>query len=173
MTKEPNQWESEGKKAFAAGNYPAAAEAFRQAAEGYTLGRDGVHAAEMSNNQSVALLKAEQPQQAYDAAAGTDKTFEALGDKKRQGMALGNQAAALAELKRNEEAIALYERAAALFAEVGEGDLRSMVLKGAAGIRLKQGKLNDTAMDMLGSLGAVEKPTIFQRILKFLLRFRP
>ncbi len=127
----------------------------------------------MNNNLSVSLLKAGQFQEAHAAALDTDKTFESAGDKNKQAMSLGNQAAALEELKRHEEALALYDRAAALFAESGNGDMRALVLKSAAAIRLKQGKLNDTAMDMLGSLGAVEKPTLFQRFLKFLLRFKP
>jgi len=173
MTKEPKQWETEGKRAYTAGKYSEAAQAFQEAARAYTLGRDGLHAAEMNNNLSVSLLKAGRFQESYAAALDTDKTFEGAGDKNKQAMALGNQAAALGELKRHEEALALYDRAAALFAETGNGDMRALVLKSAAAIRLKQGKLNDTAMDMLGSLGAVEKPTLFQRFLKFLLRFKP
>ena len=173
MTKEPKQWELEGKRAFANGRYNEAANAFREAAQEYSLGRDAPRAAEMNNNQSVALLKAGKVQEAYDAVIGTDETFKAVGDVTKQAMAFGNQAAALEELKRHEEALVLYDRAAALFAETGEGDMRSIVLKSAAAIRLKQGKLTDTAMNMLGSLGAVEKPTLLQRILKFFLRFRP
>ena len=173
MTKEPTQWETEGKRAFAAGKYIEAANAFREASRGFTLGRDGLHAAEMDNNLSVSLLKANKPQEAFEAANGTDKTFETWGDKSKQAMALGNQAAALEAMKRNDEALDLYDRAAAIFAETGDGDMRSLVLKSAAAIRLKQGKLNDTAMDMLGSLGAVEKPSLLQRFLKFLLRFKP
>lgn len=173
MTKEPHQWEADGKRAFAAGKYIEAANAFREASQGFTLGRDGLHAAESNNNLSVSLLKANKPQEALDAATGTEKIFESAGDVKKQAMALGNQAAALEELKRYDEALALYDRAASLFADAGDGDMRSLVLKSAAAIRLKQGKLNDTAMDMLGSLGAVEKPSLFQRFLKFLLRFKP
>ena len=173
MTKEPKQWETEGKRAFASGKYIEAANAFREASSGYSLGRDGLHAAEMDNNLSVSLLKANKPQEAFDAANGTDKTFETWGDKSKQAMALGNQAAALDELKRYDEALDLYTRAASIFAETREGDMRSLVLKSAAAIRLKQGKLNDTAMEMLGSLGAVEKPSLLQRFLKFLLRFKP
>ncbi len=172
MEKEPKQLELEGKRAFAAGKYIEAANAFAEAARGYSLGRDGVHAAEMKNNQSVSLLKAGNAQEAYEAAKGTDETFKTFGDVKKQAMAFGNQASALDELKRYDEALALYDRAASLFAETGEGDMRSLVLKSAAAIRLKQGKLTDTAMDMLGSLGAVEKPTLWQRFLKFLLRFK-
>ena len=173
MEKEPHQLAEEGKRAFAAARYDEAARLFADAARGYSLGRDGLHAAEMNNNRSVALLKNNQPQESLDAALGTDKVFEAASDAMRQGMALGNQAAALEAMKRNDEALDLYDRAAAIFAETGDGDMRSLVLKSAAAIRLKQGKLNDTAMDMLGSLGAVEKPSLLQRFLKFLLRFKP
>ena len=173
MNKEPKQWEIEGKRAFASGRYAEAANAFREASREYSLGRDGLHAAEMDNNLSVSLLKGNKPQEALDAATGTDKTFETRGDKSKQAMALGNQAAALDALKQYNEALELYERAAAIFAETREGDMRSLVLKSAAAIRLKQGKLSDTAMDMLGSLGAVEKPSLLQRFLKFLLRFKP
>lgn len=172
MPKEPKQLELEGKRAFAAGKYMDAANAFAEAAKEYGLGRDGLHAAEMQNNQSVSLLKAGKAHEAYEAAKGTDEMFKAFGDVKKQAMAFGNQAAALDELKRYDEALALYEQAASLFAETGDGDMRSLVLKSAAAIRLKQGKLTDTAMDMLGSLGAAEKPSLWQRFLKFLLRFK-
>jgi tetratricopeptide (TPR) repeat protein len=171
--KQPHEFEAEGKRAFASKRYAQAAEAFRQAAQGYALGRDGLHAAEMNNNLSVSLLKMNRPQEAYEAAAGADKIFEGANDVKRQGMALGNQAAALDALKRYEESLALYERAAALLAQANANDLRAMVLKEAAAIRLKQGKLNDAGMQMLGSLAAAEKPSLLQRFLKFLLRFRP
>lgn len=172
MAQEPHQLAEEGKRAFADGRFAEAARLFEQAAEGFTLGRDGLHAAEMRNNLSVALLQDKKPQQALDAAAGTDKTFEAASDVKRQAMALGNQAAALEALGRLDEALALYERAAELFSKIHEGGLRSMVLKSAAAIRLRQGKVTESAMKMLGSLDAVEKPSLFQRILKFFLRLR-
>lgn len=170
MEKEPNQLADEGKRAFAAGRYAEAARLFADASQVFTLGRDAAQAAEMDNNRSVALLKDNQPDQALEAAAGTDKVFESIHDLKRQAMALGNQAAALEALKRFDEALPLYERAAVLFDDCGEKDLRSMVLKSVAGIRLKQGKLNAAGMEMLGSLGSVEKPNLLQRILKFLLR---
>lgn len=173
MTLEPHQLSEEGKRAFAKGRYPEAIRAFEEAAKGFTLAGDTLNSAEMQNNLSVSLLKDNQPQRAFDAAAGTDKTFEAAGDAKRQAMALGNQAAALEALKKYDEALAMYEQAANLFAETGEGDLRSITLKSIAAIRLKQGKLNDAGMEMLGSLGAAQKPTLLQRILKFLLRFKP
>ena len=56
MTLEPHQLDDEGKKAFANKKFVEAAEYFRQAAEGYSLGRAGLMAAEMRNNMSVALM---------------------------------------------------------------------------------------------------------------------
>jgi len=173
MTQQPHQLSEEGKRAFQQKRYKDAARAFEEAAQGFTLEGDALNAAETLNNLSGALLNDNQPQQAFDAAVGTDKAFEAAGDTKRQAMSLANQAAALEALKRYDEALALYERAAGLFADIGEGDMRSFTLKAIAAVRLRQGKVSEASMDMLGSLGAVQKPTLLQRILKFLLRFKP
>jgi tetratricopeptide (TPR) repeat protein len=128
-------------------------------------------AAEMMNNRSVAFLQAGRPQEALDAARDTDLVFAGGNDLKRQGMALGNQAAALEGLHRLEEALAVYERSAELFAQAGEGDLRAMVMKSAAAIKLRMGKVTDSAFKMMGSLDVKETPNLFERFLKFLLRF--
>ena len=74
-------------------------------------------------------------------------------------------------LNRYDEAITAYERSAELFAQAGEGDLRSMVMKSAAAIKLKTGKITDSAFKMMGSLDVKENPSFFERILKFFLRF--
>ena len=71
-------------------------------------GRFGLLAAEMSNNESVALLQAGQPGRALEAARGTDALFASASDPKRQAMALGNQAAALDALGRSDEALETY-----------------------------------------------------------------
>ncbi|HMX18689.1 MAG TPA: hypothetical protein PKC52_05450 [Anaerolineales bacterium] len=171
MTIEPAQLAEQGKQAFRNKQFDESAELFRQAAEGFSLGRNGLLAAEMKNNMSVALLQAGKAQESLDAALGTDLVFAGAKDIKSQGMALGNQAAALEALNRFDEAIAAYERSAELFAEVGEGDLRSMVMKSAAAIKLKTGKVTESAFKMMGSLDAKDNPGFFERILKFFLRF--
>ena len=125
----------------------------------------------MKNNKSVALLKMGRAQEALEAAMGTQDIFAQAGDLKRKGMAVGNQAAALEALKHFDEAFAAYEESAGIFAEAGERDLRAMVLKAAAGIKLRRGKLTDSALKMIGSLEAKEKPTIFERMLMNILRF--
>jgi tetratricopeptide (TPR) repeat protein len=160
-----------GKLAFEAGEYDSAAAAFDDAAKGYSALNDDANAAEMKNNLSVALLQAGKAQNALDATLGTEEVFAKLKDLKRQGMAVGNQAAALEALGRKDEALAAYERSAQIFADAGEGDLRSMVMKSAAAIKLKNGKVAESAFRMIGSLEAKDKPSIFERILKFFLRF--
>jgi tetratricopeptide (TPR) repeat protein len=171
MTPEPTQLAEQGKQAFMNKNFDEAAGLFRQAAEGFTLSGAEAQTAEMKNNMSVALLQAGKAQESLDAVMGTDKFYEGIRDIKSQAMALGNQAAALEGLKRYDEAVTVYERSAVLFAEVGEGDLRAMVMKSAAAIKLKTGRITDSAFKMMGSLDAKDNPGFFERILKFFLRF--
>ena len=171
MTPEPTQLAEQGKQAFKNKKFNEAAELFLQAAEGFSLRQADALAAEMKNNVSVALLQAGKPQESLEAVLGTDNFFEGAKDIKNQAMALGNQAAALEGLNRYDEAIAAYERSAELFAQVGEGDLRAMVMKSVAAIKLKTGRVTDSAFKMMGSLDAKDNPGFFERILKFFLRF--
>ncbi len=168
---ELKQLSEAGKQAFTAGQYDVAAEKFQAVADGYSALNDPLNAAESKNNLSVALLKLGKNQAALDAALGTDQVFAGAGDIKRQAMAVGNQASALEALKRWDEALDAYQRSADLFAQAREGDLRSMVLKSAAAIKLRRGKVTDSAVKMIGSLEARDKPSIFERLLRWLLRF--
>jgi tetratricopeptide (TPR) repeat protein len=159
-----------GKQEYERGNFRAAAELFLQAAQAYTSARDELNAAEMKNNQSVALLQAGNAREALQATEGTELVFEQAGDRKRQGIAVSNRAAALEGLRKWEEALAEYDRAASLFEESGEGDMHSIVRKAAANINLKRGRLADSQMDVFDSLRLVKKPTLMQRLMKFLVR---
>jgi tetratricopeptide (TPR) repeat protein len=171
MTLEPAQLAEQGKLAFKNKNFDEAAELFNQSAEGYAAAADGLMSAEMRNNISVALLQAGKSQESLTAALGTDQVFADAKDIKRQGMALGNQAAALEALNRYDEAVEKYDLAAELFNQVGEGDLRALVMKSSAAIKLRKGKVTDSAFKMMGSLDAKDNPNLFERILKFFLRF--
>lgn len=168
MPKEAHEYQADGKRDFTAGRYAEAAEAFRQASRLFTLGRSGLLAAEMDNNLSVALLKNKQPREALEAARGTELVF--AGDKARQAMALGNQGAALEDLKKYAEAIALYEQAGKLFSEAGQSDMQSLVYKSIATIRLKQGDFSSAGIEMLSSASVSKKPTLLQRITRFIMR---
>src|SRR5688572_24261771 len=132
---DPAKLAEEGKRAFQDRRFDQAADLFRRASQGYSLGRSGLLAAEMQNNLSVALLQAGRAKEALEAVQGTDQVFAGANDLKRQGMALGNRASALEALKRTDEALQAYESAAEIFGRAGEGDLLAMVKKSAAAIR--------------------------------------
>jgi len=167
---DPIQLVEKGKTEYAQGNYGAAADLFAQAAQAYTESQDDLNAAEAKNNQSVALLQAGKAQEALQATDGTEEIFQKAGDVKRQGYAVGNRAAALEGMKKYQDAIAEYERAATLLEQAGDGDMHSVVRKAAANLHLKHGRITAAQMDVYDSLRLVEKPNFTQRILKFLKR---
>jgi tetratricopeptide (TPR) repeat protein len=160
----------QGKREYGKAEYAAAADLFSQAAQAYAALQDWLNAAEMKNNQSVALLQAGRAGEALQATEGTEEIFQKSADIKRQGIAVSNRAAALEGLKKWDEALAEYERAASLLEQAGEGDMHSMVRKAAANLNLKIGRVTDSQMDIYDSLRLVEKPTLTQRIMKFLMR---
>jgi tetratricopeptide (TPR) repeat protein len=166
----PTALGDKGKQEYERGNHLAAADLFLQAAQAYASMQDDLNAAEMKNNESVALLQAGKAQNAFDSTDGTEAVFEKAGDRKRQGIAISNRAAALEGLRRWDEALAEYDRAATLFEEIGEGDMHSIVRKAAANINLKRGRITDSQIDVFDSLRLVKKPTLTQRIMKFLMR---
>ena len=169
-TIDPITFAEDGIKEYAKNNFKAAATLFAQADQAYTSAQDALNAAEMKNNESVALLQAGNAKAAFQATDGTEEVFQKAGDLKRQGVAVSNRAAAFEGLKKWKEALAEYDRAAALFEQAGEGDMHSIVRKAAADINLKRGHLVDSQMDVYDSLRLVEKPTLTQRMMKFLIK---
>ncbi|HET9590727.1 MAG TPA: hypothetical protein VFO91_18200 [Anaerolineales bacterium] len=159
-----------GKKEYEKQNYAAAADLFSQAAQAYAAAQDVLNAAEMRNNQSVALLQAGKAKEALQATEGTEEIFQNAGDVRRQGIAVSNRAAALEGLKKWKEALAEYERAASLLEQAGAGDMHSTVRRAAANLNLKRGRISASQLDVFDSLRLVEKPTLTQRIMKFLMR---
>lgn len=159
-----------GKVEYGKGNFKAAAGLFARAAKAYSSMQDELNAAEMKNNESVAWLQAGKAREALQATDGTEQVFQRAGDLKRQGIAVSNRAAALEALRKWKEALAEYDRAASLFEQAGEGDMHSIVRKAAANINLKHGRVVDSQMDVFDSLRLVEKPTLTQRFIKFLMR---
>ena len=167
-----NQLIVKAKKSYQEKKYQEASTLFAQAAAEYTLLGDEPMAAEMKNNQSVALLMGGSAQASLDAVTGTDQIFAAIGDKLREGIALANQAAALAAQKKKTEAISNYERSASLLAEVGEIDLRTDVMRSIASIQAGQGKFTDAVLSMQDGMIQVKEPSLKQRIIKKLLFMR-
>jgi len=160
----------QGKQEYEKGEFADAADLFSQAAQAYNDIDDALNAAEMKNNQSVALLQAGKAKEALYVTDGTEEIFEQAKDLKRQGIAVGNRAAALEGLKKWDEALAEYDRAANILEKAGEGDMHSVVRKAAANLNLKRGRVTASQMDVYDSLRLVEKPSLTQRIMKFLMR---
>ncbi len=167
-----NQLVEEAKQAYSKKKYQVAATLFNQAADDYESLNDLLMAAEMKNNLSVAHLQDGNPQASYEAVLGTEDVFASAGEKKHQGMAVANKAAALGDLNRKEEAIAFYEESADIFKKAGEHDLRANVMRAIATLRIGQGKFTDAIMSMQEGLIEVEKPNFWQRILKKLFFLR-
>jgi len=159
----------QAKKLFEESEYEQAADLFEKIYRQYADAGDALNAAENKNNCSVALLKADQAQKALDMAIGTDQVFANTGDKTRQAMALGNQAAAVEALGDLDRALALYQQASDLLKETGESDLRSYVLKSISSLKMRKGKVMESMVSMQAAIGDKKSPSLVERILKKLL----
>ena len=173
LTKLPSlEIKEKAEKIYQAGDYPSAAQAFAEASVSYANEGDVLMSAEMKNNQSVALLRGKQAQAALDAARGTDEVFIEAGDRRRQGMALANQASAMEALKRFNEAIDHYTRAGEALEKAGEIDLRVEVMQLLSALYLRRFKFMDAIITLQSGLAAVRDPTPKQRFMKMLLFIR-
>lgn len=154
------------------GDFKQAAQLFSEAAQAFREAGNLLDAAEMRNNQSVALLQTDDAQAALDAVFGTDAVFADAGDIRCQGLALGNEAAALEELKRLDEAIEHYQASADLLEQAGEDQMRAIVMQSVAWIYIRRGKFFEGLFAMNSGLRGVKNPTIKQKILRTLLKIR-
>ena len=159
----------EGQQAYRNGDYLAAALAYEAAAESYVANGDGLTAAEMRNNSSVAYLQAEELSAALNAAEGTPEIFRAAGDVLRQGMAYGNLGSVYEAQEQFEDAVDAYSRSADLLSEAGENDMRLNVMKSLSAIKMREGRHLEALAAMQSGLEDIEKPTAKQSFLKKLL----
>ncbi len=165
----PQQLVAEAQAEYGKGNYLSAARSFKAAADSFITRGEELQAAEMLNNCSVAYLKAGEAQAALDAASETDLNFATHGDKKRQGMAVGNQAAALEALKHSDEAMVAYEKSAELLKEAGEFELRAYVLQSLSELQLKRGRYLEAYTTMRAGVVGIKKTNIQQKLVKALM----
>lgn len=161
---------SQAEKAYRAGNYAEAAALYQNAVQYCTEAGDAVNAAEMSNNRSVALLQSGDAQSALDAAQGTDAVFARAGDLRRQGIALGNQAAALEAMDQLDEALNHYWQCADLLKQAGEKEYRALVLKSISSLQVRTGRQLEAVATMESALENQSKLSLQERFLKGLLR---
>ena len=168
----PQEIADQAKRSYQAGDYLPAAQAFAEAATAYAGTGEALMSAEMQNNRSVALLRANQAQAAFDAAQGTDKVFEEAGDFRRRGMALANQASALQALKRFNDAVDDYKRAGDALNKADEGDLRVEVMQLLSMLYLRRFKFYEAVIALQSGLAGVKNPTLKQRLMKKILFVR-
>jgi tetratricopeptide (TPR) repeat protein len=168
----PIELAEQAKRKYKDGDYPAAVESFAAAANAYADSGDSLMAAEMKNNQAVALMMDKKVEAALETSQGTEDVFAQAGDDRRRGMALANQASALAGLRRYEEAILSYCCAGEALQRAGEEELRFKVMQLLSVLYLRRLKVMDAIISLQSGLATLENPTPKQRFLKKLLFFR-
>lgn len=133
---------------------------------------DELGAAEARNNLSVTHLGMKHAQQALDEVSGTADIFAKHGDRKRQGMAIANTAAALEALGRREEALSLYEQVLEIFKQLGEKEMRTSILRRVSDLQLKTRRGFQALASMEAAYDQQEKSpikdSVFKRIIAFL-----
>jgi tetratricopeptide (TPR) repeat protein len=100
---------------------------------------------------------------------GTAAIFAAANDLRRQGMALGNRAAALEALERPEEAIEAYQQSADVLEQAGEDQLRANVMNSLSMLQFRSGRQLQALASMQNGLEGVKKPSPRQKFLKQLV----
>ena len=160
----------EGNIAYRSGDFLAAAKAFDAASQSYLTAGEAVKAAETANNASVAYLQAGDAQASLQLVEGTPELFADAGDLLRQGMALGNLAAALEASDRLEEAADLYQQSADVLKQAGEEQLRANALQALSALQLRTGRQLEALASMSAGLEELKHPNPKQSILKRLLR---
>lgn len=158
-----------GKKAFQDEDFPTAAQFFERAALAYTASNQPVLAAEMWNNCSVARLKAGDAKEALEMVQGSDQVFAQAGDRKKQAMALGNQAAALEALHHYPQALELYLQANQILKEIDDQELRPYVLQCIAALQLRTGRQLEALVSSEVALDMKKNLSLRERVLKKLL----
>ncbi|MCK5879372.1 MAG: hypothetical protein KAH24_06320 [Holophagae bacterium] len=166
----PALLEEEAKDLYRAGKFQQAADGFSQAAAFYLKKEEHLLAAEMRNNQSVALLKAKKPQMALDAVQGTPELFQEAGDVLKQGMALANRATALQGLGKKQEAIDEFVQAAEIFKDNGEKQMYLQTKQSISALKLKTRNIPGALFSMQEGLEELEKPNLRQKLLRSLLK---
>jgi tetratricopeptide (TPR) repeat protein len=157
MSEDYQSLSSTGMKYYHKKDYALAADYFSRAAEGAKESQQTEDEAEILNNLSVAHLKAGKPQEAYDAALGTDKVFAEHNDIKRQAMAMGNIAGALEDLKEYSQAMEIYNQALELLKGKEFNDIRSALFRRKSEVQRKMGNNYQAVAALDSSLD--EKPS--------------
>lgn len=154
------------------GKYFEAADLYSQAGFAYKDISAPLLAAEMKNNQSVALLLGKNPQAALAACINTSEIFLAQKDEKRAGVAFANEAAAYEALGKLKEAEEKYKLAADNLKSAGEKDMYAQIFQSLSQLQIKMGKQFEALSSMKINLDSTENKNFKQKLLIFILKIQ-
>lgn len=158
-----------GKNFHSQKKYSQAIDEFRIALEEFVSLNDSVSVAEMKNNIGVCLQMQGKAEEAIKEIEGTAKVFAEQGKLEYEAMALGNEASALEDLKRFDEALSLYEQAEKLLDKEPKSEIRSIILKRISAIELKKGNQMASLASMNIALNSDPNPSKKEKSLRNVL----
>lgn len=169
MSEEIELLKQQAIKAYNKKQYDDAIKGFQACLDFFEGTGDELAAAEARNNLSVTHLAMKQVQLAYDEVLNTDEVFARHGDRKRQGMAIANKAAALEALGQKEQALTLYEQVLEIFKEIGEKDMRASVLRRVSDLQLRTKRQFQAIASLEAAYDQKEKPQVKDSFFKTIL----
>ena len=146
--------------------YVQAASLFEAIADAYQDLNEVLKSTEMKNNASVAYLMAGDPQKSYELSKDTHLFFEETKDWKNYGLAIGNQASALENLGKKDQALEFFQIAADKLKMAGEKESRAYVLKRISALQIQRGEQLDALGSMTAALQNLPKLSRREKILK-------
>lgn len=159
-----------GNQRYRSGDFDAAASAFARAAATYQQRGESIKAAEAANNQAVALLQLDRADEAIECLLGTPDVFEAADSHQLAAQAHGNLGQALAEAGRAERAEEHYQRAIAIFQQIGDQENLKHTARSLSQLQLNQGDTMSALASMQRGLENSEPRSLRDRLLRWLLR---
>jgi len=152
--------------AYRQGDLAAASEGFAAARAAYDLAGDRPKAAEMANNQCVALVSLGRGAEAVRVVEGTAQVFAEAGDRVMAAKATGNLAAALEAAGRLEEAASAYDQALQEFHRAGDRTSEAETWQAFSRLQLRRGDALGAAASAQAALDLAPRPGPFRRLLR-------
>ncbi|HEY9078340.1 MAG TPA: hypothetical protein VIO61_17525 [Anaerolineaceae bacterium] len=167
---EPDLLQKEAARAYQQKRYLDAARLYRLLSAAWQAQGNPINAAEAANNCSVALLQSGDPSGALLVSKGTELVFKEAGDLQKQGLALGNQAASLEAMGRNNDALETYYQSDQVLKLSGDTENRAYVLQKISALLVRKGNYFEALSSMYTALNLLPKLTFRQRIVKALIQ---
>jgi tetratricopeptide (TPR) repeat protein len=124
---------------------------------------------EMLNNIGIIRRKQGRWDEAVESLEESLRIFVRREDKAREAQARGNLASVYASLKRREDAEEAWSAAAAAFQDLGDRQKQGDTLMALGVSMFKSGRRQEGLATYQAGMALIEKPTLLQRIYRFLL----